>query len=249
MTVRSTPGAESEVPTPPWRRAGRKAPTTRQPLSQDAILDAAMRVLAAEGLDAVSMRRVAQELNTGPASLYAHVADKDELLELMLDRAMAGIQVPAADPARWQDQLKDLLRAGRDAMVAHRDIARVAQAVIPTRPNGLRMAEGMLAILRAGGLPDQVSAWAIDCLALYVTADAVESALHAGRHTSQGGFVDELRAFYASLPPDRFPNLIAMVGPLTAGEGDQRFEFGLDIFVRGLAAHAGGSGIDAAPAG
>src|SRR4051812_33822069 len=85
MAVEQDRAADAEVPAPPWRKRRKVAPP-RQPLSQDLIIDTALRVLRAEGLDAVSMRRVAQELDTGPASLYAHESNKEELLELMLDR-------------------------------------------------------------------------------------------------------------------------------------------------------------------
>src|SRR5690606_28095546 len=77
-----TMSSAAELPTPPWRKP-RRGGRTRRPLSRDLIVETAQAVVRAEGLDAVSMRRVAQELGTGPASLYAHVSDKDELLELV----------------------------------------------------------------------------------------------------------------------------------------------------------------------
>ncbi len=87
----------SDLPTPPGRRP-RKAATPRRPLTQEAIVETAIRVLDAEGLEAVTMRRVAQELGTGPASLYAHVSGKEELRELMLDRVAAEIKLPSPIP-------------------------------------------------------------------------------------------------------------------------------------------------------
>ncbi|MFC6929926.1 TetR/AcrR family transcriptional regulator [Actinomadura yumaensis] len=113
------------MPTPPGRKP-RKAAPSRRPLTQDGIVAAAVRVLDAEGLDGVTMRRVAQELDTGPASLYAHVSGKDELNELMLDRVAAEVRLPEPDPERWQEQVKEVAREVRRVWQAHADIARVS---------------------------------------------------------------------------------------------------------------------------
>lgn len=244
---RRTPAAESgatggEMTVPPWRTP-KKPPRTRQPLSQDAIVDAALRIIDAEGLDALSMRRVAQEFDTGAASLYAHVGNKEELVELALERVMGEIEIPPPDPEHWQDQLKTLAREGRRVLSAHADIAHAAMANIPTGVNALTVGEGMLAILREGGLPDQVAAWAIDVLSLYLTADVVEGALHVKRgHGTRDGvvakeYVGEIEEFYSRLPRDRFPHSTAILGALMAGSGDERFEFGLDTFIRGLSTY------------
>ena len=91
------------VPVPPWRQ--RAARESKQPLSLDLILRTALELLDAEGLDAVSMRKVAQRLGTGAASLYAYVRNKDELHELVLDLVLGEIELPEPDPARWQEQV------------------------------------------------------------------------------------------------------------------------------------------------
>jgi hypothetical protein len=101
----------------------------------------------------------------------------------------------------------------------------------------------MISIMRAGGLPDQVIAYACDMLPLYVMAVCYEESLYSTETNSPADladFVAEMRTYFASLPPNRFPNLVSLAGPLTAGsEGDERFEFGLEVLVRGLAAMPG----------
>src|SRR5215475_10267794 len=97
------------LPVPAWK-ATRRPPATRPQLSRDLIVETAIRLLDADGLDGVSMRRVADELGTGPASLYAHVANKEELLDLVLDRVLAEVELPEPDPARWQEQLREIGR-------------------------------------------------------------------------------------------------------------------------------------------
>lgn len=97
--------------------------------------------------------------------------------------------------------------------------------------------------MRAGGLPDRVIAYACDLLPLYVMAVCYEESLYGSETSPEeiAKFFDGMRNYFASLPPDRFPNVVSLAGPLTAGdlEGDERFEFGLDVLVGGLAAMSG----------
>src|SRR5262245_45334246 len=97
------------VPEPPWRKSTRRA-ARRQPLSREAIVEAALRVLDAEGVDALTMRRVATELGTGAGALYWHVASKEELLILLIDQVAGELDLPEPDPDRWQEQLKEVGR-------------------------------------------------------------------------------------------------------------------------------------------
>ncbi|MBC6459995.1 TetR/AcrR family transcriptional regulator C-terminal domain-containing protein [Actinomadura sp. HBU206391] len=239
LTAETGRSADQRVPVPPWRKP-RKAAPPKQPLSQEAILETALRVLRAEGLDAVTMRRVAQELGTGPASLYAHVSNKDELLELMLDHIAAEISVPEPDPARWQEQIKEVAREARRVWSAYADISRVSLGNIPTGPNQLTIAEGQLAIMRAGGVPDQIAAWFVDRLGLFIDADALEGSMYVSR-LKEGWdaerYFGQIREYYISLPRERFPLIVSMTDTLMTGGDEERFEFGLDLMVRGLASY------------
>lgn len=202
------------------------------------MVDAAIRVLDRDGLDAVTMRRVAEELGTGPASLYAHVADKEEMVGLAYDRVIGEIELPdPIDPARWQEQLKDIARSARAVMHRHRDIARASFSNIPTGESALPVMNTMLGILVEGGVSPGIAALSLDILALYFTATAYEQSLETFPADADGtaAFQSELQSFFASLPAERFPYLSTHAGPLTEGDGDARFEFGLDLLVRGIA--------------
>jgi AcrR family transcriptional regulator len=236
---------KNAVPAPPWRksRKPRRESPPRQQLSRALIVDTALAILDDEGLDGLSMRRVAQELGTGPASLYAHVANKDELLELLLDRVSSEITVPDPDPARWQDQLADVYREIYRVLNQHADIARVALGTVPTGANTLRVSERVLGILLAGGVPPQIAAWSIDRLFLYVAADSFEGSIHLANQRAAGmsieeyygQFIGQLHGFFASLPPAQFPHMTEHVDVLTSGGGDARFEFGLTLLIQGIA--------------
>jgi AcrR family transcriptional regulator len=216
-----------------------RAPRERA-LSRDAIAVTALEIVDREGLDALTMRTVAHALGTGAASLYAHVASKEELLELVIERVIGEVPIwGEPDPQRWQEQLKEYARAIRSVFTRHRDLARASFARIPLGDNALRGSEWMIAVMRAGGLPDQVIAYACDLLPLYVMAVCYEEGLYGDATTPEdfARYTGDLRNYFASLPTDRFPNVVSLAGPRTAGAGqDERFEFGLDVLVRGLAA-------------
>ena len=234
----------TELPVPAWK-ATRRTPATRPALSRDLIVDTALKLLDADGLDGVSMRRVADELGTGPASLYAHVANKEELLDLMLDRVLEEVELPEPDPKRWQEQLRELGHQVHKVLARHRDIAVVALATVPTANNALRVAEGMFAIMLAGGVPVRVAGLSLDRFSLYVAGDAYEGSLYERRRIASGlseaeferQFSKEIQDFYGKLPADRFPLIVKHVASLAEGGGEERFAFGLDMMIRSLATH------------
>ena len=222
----------------PWGSSEPGSPK-RRTLSRELIVETALGIVDAEGLDALSMRRVSQELHTGPASLYAHVGSKEQLVELVLDRAHADLVHPVPDPEHWREQTKDFLRQARDNLIAHNDLSRVALVSnIPTLPHQLDSAETLIALLRAGGMPDQVVAYGVDLLALYLVASAHEVSQRNGPDDAPpahaDAYMDGVRSFFASLPADRYPALLSMVGPLTRTVGDERWEFGIDVMLAGL---------------
>src|SRR5581483_4520277 len=106
--------ADAEIPAPPWQRLpDRSSRKRREPINRDAIVAAAIGLLDREGLSALSMRRLGEELGAGAASLYWHVGSKDGLLDLVLDELIGEVEVPEPDPAHWQEQLKEEARSQR----------------------------------------------------------------------------------------------------------------------------------------
>lgn len=230
-----------DVPEPPWLRT--KPRRTRAPLSRDAIVDGALRVLDCEGASGLSMRRIAEELGCGTSAIYWHVANKEQLIQLVFDRVIAEVPLPEVEPARWQEQVKQAARDVRGALQRHPGIARLAFGTIPLGPNALRYHEWHLSVLLAGGLPDQAAALAGDLIHLWVYAFGFEECL--GLPVPVGGgeeFVGAMRAYLASLPPERFPNTSGLAEQITTPGRDERFEFGLEIMVGGLAAQARAAG-------
>jgi AcrR family transcriptional regulator len=220
-----------------WPRA--RPAARRRTLSQDLVVDTALELLGKASLDTVSMRRVAQELGTGPASLYAHVSSKEELHGLMLDRLLGRLPRPEPDPNIWTEQILEMARAQLALFTSYPGIARVGlETVVPSGPNALSYGEAVLAVLRAGGLPDRVAVFAFDTLSLWCAAFAYElGAVQTGEFD-----VAQLQArgreigAYMAARPTQFPNLLGVGDILTQASAEERFEFALDVFLAGLVA-------------
>ena len=231
---------DRSVPEPPWKPAPRGRPA-RAPLTQQAIVDAALRVLEHEGAEKLSMRRVADELGTGAASLYWHVASKDELVNLLVDRVASEIQVPPPDPDRWQEQLKEWMLQARQVFKRYPGVAGLTLGRVPIGPNLVRWTEWLLALLRGAGIPDRIAAYAGDLGGLYLGASAYEEGMPLPSPTGEDLPPEKIlamfRGYYESLPADRFPNVHATLDVLFSGGPDERFELGVDVIIRGLASY------------
>jgi AcrR family transcriptional regulator len=248
------------APDPVQRRAARHArgvaPATgrRPPITVERITDAALVIVAESGYDALTMRSVASALGTGPASLYAHVVNKADLDELVIGRLCSEIVLPEPVPGRWQEQITEVCVQLRDQYLRYPGISRAALAMDVTDLDVLRVNEGMLAILIAGGVEPRVAAWVIDALFLYVGAYAMDVAVAAAGSeagpgagaASEAGAVAvaesgdhrfgeagraELVARFSALPEERFPNIRQYAAELTSGTGHERFDFTVDLML------------------
>ncbi|MFL6118662.1 TetR/AcrR family transcriptional regulator [Actinophytocola sp.] len=218
-----------------WPRA--RPAVRRRTLSQDLVVDTALELLGKGSLDTVTMRRVAQELDTGPASLYAHVGSKEELHELMLDRLLGRLPRPEPDPDRWTEQILEMARAQLAMLTSYPGIARVGlETVVPAGPNALAYGEAVLAVLRAGGLPDRTAVFAFDTLSLWCSAFAYElAAVRTGElDKEQIRARGEKIGAYMAARPAQFPNLLGVGEILSEAAPEERFEFALDVFLAGL---------------
>ncbi|HYW23548.1 MAG TPA: TetR/AcrR family transcriptional regulator C-terminal domain-containing protein [Terriglobales bacterium] len=231
-----------DVPEPPWRLDARVRPAPRVPLTRDGIVEAALRVLDRDGMDGLSMRRVAEELGTGVASLYWHVRNKGELLQLLFERLSAEAELPEPDPSRWQEQLRDLARQMRASAHRHRDAARISLGRVPSGPAIARFTEWLFELLTPAGIPDRVIAYLGDLAGLYVGAFAFEESLGLASPTGEDLPPEQIVAMFSdyllSLPADRFPHIHRAIGDIFGGDADERFEFGLDVILRGIATYA-----------
>ncbi len=207
----------------------------KAPLSVEAVVDAALAILESDGLEALSMRRVATALDTGAGSLYVYVQGRDGLLEAVFDRIVAAIRLEKPNPARWRTQLHALMRRWRRALVAHPGIAAAFMVDPPRTEVVLGLLENLLGLLLAGGIAAQDAAWAADMLSAQVTYAAIETELRA---KAPAALAAEVTANFARLPADRFPLITGHAAQLVAGDPDARFRFAVDVVLDGVLARA-----------
>jgi len=221
----------SSAPEPPWRSKPRRQGLPKPQLSREAVVAAALQLLDAEGGEALTMRRVADQIGVSASSLYGYVDNKEELVNLVLDRLFEEVEVPAT--GSWQETLKRFGRALLAMYRRHRGVAVLTLGRVVITPNMLPLSERILSELRSAGIPDQVAVFAGDLAGLYVGAFAYELDVTplAGREQD---FLAQFTSWIKSLPADRFPNTVALADVAVAGSVEQRFEWGMDVLTRGL---------------
>jgi hypothetical protein len=148
------------------------------------------------------------------------------------------VEMPSPEPARWEEQLKEVARAGRAMILRHRDIVRISIGRVPMGPNALRVSEGLFAILRAGGVPDQLAVTAHHLLFALINGFTLDETTDLGVEVE--GPLDEqaanaARDYVAALPADQFPNLLAVAEHFGHTDSDRSFDLLIDLFVDGLA--------------
>lgn len=193
---------------------------------------AALSIIDAEGLEGLTMRKVADRLQASAGALYSHVANKRQLLELMVDRVFEDLDVPAADAADWPEQVKQMCRDMRTRLRTHRDLARLMLGRIPVGPSFVTVLEQQLAFLNDAGVPDRIAAYLGDLLGLYIAAFAFEESVSEDEEAAD---VNQFRSYLEALPTDRFPYIAALHHVMVGIDHDERFELGLEIILQGVA--------------
>ncbi|MFC5754750.1 TetR/AcrR family transcriptional regulator [Actinomadura rugatobispora] len=234
-------------PTSVWTRPERRR--REQPtLGRDQIVDAALGLLDAEGLAGLSMRRLGTRLNAGATSVYWHVANKDELLELALDRVMGEVTVP--DPAErgWREAAAGYARGLRAMIHRHPWTVTLFGDRPMLGPNAARALDETLAVFAHAGFTGHDLEYAWSLVVDYVVGAAGSE---AGRHAAQTGttaadWMHSLGPYLARMDAER-PRLAAHIRDIWSGDDTEnileaRFAFGLETVLDGLEARRPGRG-------
>ncbi len=218
-------------PCGPGRAAPRTVYVDRMRLTRERIVAAAAELIEREGVTAISMRRIAAQLDCAVMSLYNHVPSKDALLDGVAEYVMSGIEVRTEPDADWQDQVRAQARAFRQIARAH---PRCTMVVV-SRPNNsaaaLRPFERALATLAGAGFSGADSVRIVRAFIGYVMGcllrevGVAPSLAHPDDVASRGGESD----------PAEFPLLTSLSAELGRRDHDADFEFGLDLLVRAVA--------------
>ena len=204
---------------------------TRARLSREQVAVAALELLDRDGLEALSMRRLAERLGVGTMTLYGYFRSKDELLDAVIDAAVADRERHLLE-GPWQEQIRQLMQASRRGLGRHPGLVKVRADRPVLRPEALRFAETGVTILRGAGFSRIEAARAFRLLFTYVfgyvSFSPDETAEQARR---------ESLAATAVLPPEEYPTLRDTAAELAeAMAGQETFDFGLDRIIDGLEA-------------
>ncbi|GGW59876.1 TetR family transcriptional regulator [Streptomyces lucensis JCM 4490] len=203
-------------------------------LSRRWIVDTAVRIMRAEGLDKVTMRRLAQELDTGPASLYVYVANTAELHAAVLDSLLGEVDLTGRDGGDdWRGQLRAVMTSYTAVLFEHPQLARSALVARPSGENYLRLVERILDLLSRSGAGREQVAWGVDKLLQDATATAAEHAAHEHDPTSADDWNATVRALHA-VDETTHPAITAHMPALIGGSARDRMRWGFDVLVNGI---------------
>jgi TetR/AcrR family tetracycline transcriptional repressor len=210
---------------------------TRGQLSRDVIVEKALTLAASEGLEALTIRRLANEFDVTPMALYWHFSTKEDLLDATADRVLDGIQVAVPDDAPWREQLRAALTGLVDALRANPQIAPLVPTRIIACESGLALTERALSALATAGFSTaeaaQIAGQAMLTAITLVTSDGVDDS-----GTSAAEREEHLRkkhAALAALPPDRYPHVLAASTDMTRhADVEGFFDFGITLFITGV---------------
>jgi AcrR family transcriptional regulator len=182
------------------------------------------------------MRRLAARLGVVPGALYHHVHNKQQLHDLVLDGVLAEIDVHPDPSLAWTEQLKVLAHRLRAVLEAHPGVAGILKTRDPLGPHSLALAEAFLGPLQAAGFGDRQAGLAFFLLVDYTIGFAVSSPATSinEQRVRDAATRTRLHEFFRSLPPGRFPALVALGEHVWLDNRDERFTAGLDVLVAGL---------------
>lgn len=222
-------------------RKSRQSASIRVTLTPRTVVEGALALADAEGLGAVTIRRLAKELGVTPMALYWHFRSKDELLDDMAARIFEEVDLAVDASAAWQEQLRALLGSMVSVLRAHPSTAILLSTRTASSEGGLRATEVVLDILGRGGFsPTQATQIARHSLSTVTNLVSGEPGVVAREES--GELIDarrRARVLLESLPPERYPRLVEAAAPLSESvDPDTYFGFGLDLLLAGIEAIA-----------
>jgi TetR/AcrR family transcriptional regulator, tetracycline repressor protein len=213
----------------------------RSSLTSREVARAALAMVERDGLDGLSMRRLADGLGVQAASLYWHVQSKDHLLDLMAGELFSALELPAPAPAPgggWRGGLRDLSAAYYRFLLSHRDAGRMVAGRFVLVGHLTRHLEPFADLLRRSGCADTDIAYGLYAIVIYIQAFVLQQQTPLTGNSAAGAAeldaLARIRDGLSHLPRDKFPVTTALAEPLTRPDIERRFFFGLDLLIDGL---------------
>jgi AcrR family transcriptional regulator len=226
---------------PIWSRPVRPPQSQRPSLAREQIVRAAIELADAEGLEALTMRRLAQKLGAGAMSLYWHVPNKDDLLDLMLDTAFGEVELPEQPALDWRADLRLFARHMLGVLRRHTWLPSLISSRPLPSPNRLRYVERLLAELAGLGLDFNTIGGILNTVEAYVDGFAQHEVSPEEIRRRTGMAEAEWRATFTAylqqiLSSGQYPTVARLIVGNAEITADATFEFGLDCVLDGIAA-------------
>lgn len=202
------------------------------PLTRDNVLRVAVSLADASGIEALSMRVLGRQLGVEAMSLYNHIANKDDLLDGMVDLVIDEIELPSLD-ADWRDAMRARAYSARAAFVRHPWAARLIDSRVSSGPGRLRYFEAVLGVLRRAGFTVEFAARAFSLIDSYIYGFGRQS---LNMTSGNEGHI-QAEGFLQALPTEAFPYLAEMAATHATSPGYDEaadFAFGLNLILDGL---------------
>jgi len=215
-------------------------PEPRTPLSRERVLHAAIALADQVGLESLTMRRLGQQLGVEAMSLYKHVANKDEILDGIVDTVVSEIDLPSAE-ADWKTAMRHRAISARAVLASHPWAIGMMESRPAMGPAALRYTDAVIGSLRAGGFSIEMAAHAFVSLDSYIYGFVVQET--SFRFDTSEETTGPAGAILQTLPADQYPHLAEMATEYVTRPDHSyadEFEFGLDLILDGLETHRDG---------
>lgn len=214
-------------------------PTTassRQPLTRERVIESAVSLADVIGVDALTIRKLATELDVKPMTIYHHVANKEAIIDGMVDAVFAEIDLPPTD-TDWKTAMRQRSHAAREALARHRWAAPLMESRTNPGPATLGHHDAVLGCLRGGGLSVEMTAHAYALIDAFIYGFALQEATMPA--TDGQDMADLVESMASAMPVDEYPNLAEFTVEHVMQPGydfRKEFDFGLDLILDGLEA-------------
>ncbi len=232
----------TDTPTTSGSTAPETADSIRQTLTPLRVITAAVALTDAIGADALTIRKLATELDVKPMTIYHHVPNKEAIIDGMVDVVFDEIELPPTDVG-WKQAMRQHAASARDVLARHPWAAPLMESRTSPGPATLRHHDAVLGCLRSGGLSIQTTAHAHAVIDAFIYGFALQE---ASLPATDGNEVADLaHAMTAAMPVDEYPNLVEFTAEHVLRPGydfGHEFDFGIDLILDGLEAAAATSG-------
>jgi AcrR family transcriptional regulator len=217
-----------------------KNKTSRKPrgsLSREVILEAALAISDTEGIEAITIRKIASKLGASPMGVYRHFKNKVEILSGLVDRVIGIYDVTNhdVDPSDWESWSRETCTRMRSGLVSHPGIISLLGSSAEAGESVVNVLEAFLGVLRQAGFEEEAVSLFFSLISYTVGSSAIESSVVSFMVTLQeremGEVLTEMKERYANVPLDRYPNVIASASHLIDFSKPEEFTYGLNAML------------------